>query len=457
MVSAAGMDSGRPHCRVLIDISHTINSGLSTGIQRVVRNLAHYLPDVAADAQIECCLVVYRDGCFQLVDQQPQGWLRDHRTLRLQFCEQLPAWYHRLVDALCERLKLTCLRRWLLPPAGKLGVFYLPTRMLCAGTKPLRWLTRGGREVQFGPGDLLLMPDGYWAVSKIWPAVAAAKRRQAKVAMILYDIICLKHPEFFDADSTENFRSYMHQAVAHADQIIAISKTVEGELRELLDAFSTPLTAPPAITSFVLGADITHREGEVRSELRKLFAQVQQAPYLVVSTLEPRKNHAVVLDAFDQLWAQEPVSLLIVGRRGWMCTELIERLISHPRFNERLFWFHDLSDAELCFCYQHARAVLCPSLAEGFGLPIVEALWYGQPTLASDIAIHREVGGTACRYFSPNAPHQLASLIQRQQLAGEPTQPAAPPVVQDWRSSAQQLLDIICPVSAGESRISGGS
>ena len=82
-----------------------------------------------------------------------------------------------------------------------------------------------------------------------------------------------------------------------------------------------------------------------------------------------------------------------------------------PSTTASLFMFNDLSDAELAYCYQHAKALIFPSHAEGFGLPIVEALQHGLHTLVSDIPIHREAGRDFCTYFDPQSPAALARLV----------------------------------------------
>ena len=154
-------------------------------------------------------------------------------------------------------------------------------------------------------------------------------------------------------------------------------------------------------------------DGEVREAVQRAFRRPNgQPPYLTVGTIEPRKNHVLLLDALDQVWQQYPdTSLCIVGRIGWLCEELVSRIVRHPQYNRSLFMFNDLSDAELEYCYQHARGLIFPSHAEGFGLPVVEALQHGLHVLVSDIPIHREVGREFCTYFDHQSPDALARLV----------------------------------------------
>jgi len=167
--------------------------------------------------------------------------------------------------------------------------------------------------------------------------------------------------------------------------------------------------------SFQLGSVIDNvmRDGEVRDKLRKVFASSDKPKtYLTVGTIEPRKNHKYLMDAFDEIWESCPnPRLCIVGRLGWFYNEFLKRIRSHPMYRKCLFIFNDLSDTELDYCYRHAKALVYPSHTEGFGLPLAEALYKRLPVLASDIPIFREVGKDFCAYFDISDPSNLAEMI----------------------------------------------
>jgi len=166
--------------------------------------------------------------------------------------------------------------------------------------------------------------------------------------------------------------------------------------------------------------------------------------YLAVSTIEPRKNHSFLLDAFERLWLSgQRVRLVIVGRPGWLCEPIRRRILEHRQYQHNLWLWEDLNDAELALAYARARAVVTASVAEGFGLPIVEALRHGKRVLASDIPAHREAGRDRCEYFPLSSTAALVRLIERREAA-EP----APVLLSaravdwpDWRGSAAELLE----------------
>lgn len=141
---------------------------------------------------------------------------------------------------------------------------------------------------------------------------------------------------------------------------------------------------------------------------------------MAVSTIEPRKNHSYLLDAFELLWAQQsPVRLCIIGRVGWKCDDLIKRIEGHPEFGRRLFMFNQLDDAGLEYAYARAKALVSCSHDEGFGLPLVEAMQRGLPVMGSDIPVFHEVGGEYMAYFDLQAPQSLADVVTRFEESGE--------------------------------------
>ncbi|MEM9736206.1 MAG: glycosyltransferase, partial [Pseudomonadota bacterium] len=112
-------------------------------------------------------------------------------------------------------------------------------------------------------------------------------------------------------------------------------------------------------------------------------------------TIEPRKNHALLLDIWARFWEQgrRDIHLHVVGRRGWRNEEVFAALDRAPMRGVTVHEHGDMSDGEVAGLLAGARALLFPSLAEGFGLPLAEALALGTPVIASDLPALREVGG----------------------------------------------------------------
>ena len=120
----------------------------------------------------------------------------------------------------------------------------------------------------------------------------------------------------------------------------------------------------------------------------------------------------------------------------------MEVVHNHPQLGKRLFVYHDLSDAEIDACYRKSQAVVFPSRTEGFGLPIVEALYRGCPVLASDIPIHHEVGGEHCGFFPLENAQQLCHMLidaLDQPVSNRPNKRTKLKQVLNWKEAAKSL------------------
>jgi len=295
-------------------------------------------------------------------------------------------------------------------------------------------------------GDLLLLLDSSW-VYPVWPAIRRAKDNGAKVGLVVHDIFQVTHPQLFTPDLTERFRVWLNQAVDNVDFFIGNSKATRDELIQYIESERPFVKWSGRFESIQLGSVIDNvvSNGKVRDELKKTFESSDNtSTYLTVGTIEPRKNHKYLIDAFDEAWQQCPrCKLCIVGRIGWFSNGLEKRIRSHPRYKKRLFMFNDLSDTELDYCYRHTKALVYPSLAEGFGLPIVEALYKGLSVLASDIPIFREVGKDFCAYFDISRPASLAKMIVDIEKEGKIPEVRKPKeyLLPDWKDSCRELLN----------------
>jgi len=284
---------------------------------------------------------------------------------------------------------------------------------------PVRRRSRQG--VRFEPGDVLLLIDSSWDAGFPWDDVREAQAQGALVGLVVYDLIPMQFPQVVGQPTHVLYGKWWDKARVVADFIIGISNSVLDDI-DAVDRARRPAGAPRATlrsASFKLGAelDCALREGVIREELKTAIAA--KNTYLMVGMISPRKNHALAIDAFERLWSRGvDVRLAIVGNYGWDCADLIDRLRRHPQFGHKLFWFKDVGDSELDYCYRHAAALVTASFAEGFNLPIVEALSKRCPVLASDLPVHREVGGHFAAYFHSGDAPALADLIAEHRRCG---------------------------------------
>jgi glycosyltransferase involved in cell wall biosynthesis len=135
---------------------------------------------------------------------------------------------------------------------------------------------------------------------------------------------------------------------------------------------------------------------------------------LIVSTIEPRKNHLTLLAAWEQLRAERyaHLKLVVVGSLGWDHKSIVRKF--HPWLGRgHLYMLANVPAPELRLLYRHAKATVCPSFGEGFDFSGVEAMRCGGVVCASDIPVHREVYADAARYFAPYSSGEMASVISQ--------------------------------------------
>jgi glycosyltransferase involved in cell wall biosynthesis len=150
---------------------------------------------------------------------------------------------------------------------------------------------------------------------------------------------------------------------------------------------------------------------------RNLFANANPAEaleyLLIVSTIEPRKNHLSLLTAWERLRLEQlpKLKLVVVGALGWHHKSIIQKFRPWLECGE-VYVLEDVLSSELRVLYKHARATVCPSFGEGFDFSGVEAMKSGSPVIASDIPVHREIYGEAAEFFNPYSVDALSFAIQ---------------------------------------------
>jgi glycosyltransferase involved in cell wall biosynthesis len=258
-------------------------------------------------------------------------------------------------------------------------------------------------------------------------------------------VIPLSHPQFCTDRLVAVFQHWLQWAGQISDGFMAISETTRNQVQAyVLRGSAENKPRRQWFDYFHLGSelDLAQKNGMVRQQVKRLF-QNGCPVYLMIGTIEPRKNHAYLLYAFDLLWQKDwGVNLCFVGKVGWKCKALIKRVETHSEYNRHLFMFNDLSDTELEYCYLKSRSLVFPAYVEGFGLPLVEAMQRGLPAMASDIPVFREIGGDFIAYFDPEKPETLAALIRHYEASGE--FPASRKVEDwswlSWEDSSKQFL-----------------
>lgn len=230
----------------------------------------------------------------------------------------------------------------------------------------------------------------------LWQSLEGLRR----VALI-HDTIPLDHPEFTRAGQSEKFRARFEVLMRHADGLLTVSDATRKDVMRWRNKLGLPDHAP--ISPAHIGTDLSTPDAS------RLPAGLDLTrPYfLTLGTIEPRKNHALLLDAWEALARRMPAEklprLLIIGRRGWENHDVFQRLDALPA-NGAVQEFNSLDDGAVAEILSRSHGLMIPSRAEGFGLPLTEAAARGVPVFCAPLPAVQELLGDYARYLSPDDP-----------------------------------------------------
>lgn len=272
--------------------------------------------------------------------------------------------------------------------------------------------------------------------------------RGVGVWFVVYDLLPILMSRFFTSGLADVQRNWL-QIASEFDGLACISNAVADEVREWLTVHGAPRERPLAIEWFHLGSDVeasAPTRGVPADAGATLEALASRPTFLMVGTVEPRKGHEHVLDAFEHLWATNvDVNLVIVGKQGWLVDDLVPRLRTHEEAGRRMFWLESVSDEYLDLIYAASTCLIAASYGEGFGLPLIEAAQHELPIIARDIPVFREIAGDHAFFFSASTAEGLARAIQEwlqlYEAGMHPISDGMPRL--SWKDSACQLKEVI--------------
>ena len=390
---------------LFVDCSYTRLNANNVGITRVVRRLAHHLtaqPHRFGTTSLVC----FGDSGFRTVDPE---------SIDIKCCTSLPTVTPAGALIKLFRLISSSTIRSVVVNSLPQSVQHRLARHFssAAYSHAAHHLPRA----DIHPVDVVFIPDAAWNY-KSWLCAADARSRGAHVVTMIHDLIPLTRPDLVDGVFTEMFRVWLHQMLRCSSAIVCNSKATRDELLSYCDEHDLQ---HPEVDFFHLGSDFqpTDRttspagglDGVVRTDRSLSDGDIY---ILVVGSVEKRKRHDLLLDAFERVWEAYPeVKLVVVGRAGGGADATIRRLKNHPARNTQLLWITDATDDELVGLYCKARSLVFCSSAEGYGLPLVEARQLGCRVIASDIPVFRELADEGVTLFPAHDVNALARAIQR--------------------------------------------
>ena len=258
-----------------------------------------------------------------------------------------------------------------------------------------------------------------------------------------YDIIPQLFPEMTHHNTVRIFEPHLHAHLMHSDLFVCISSQVEQDLKDY--AFSRNAARIPNTVVIHFGSDFCCTDdSDVKCPLPHGLSQF----ILCVGTLEPRKNHGILLDAFDSISSHHPdLALVVVGRVGWGADQIVRRLEEHPLYGKRLIWLQGVDNEVLDQLYKNAYLNVVPSFYEGLGLPVIEGIRRRCVTLSSMSGALPEAGRDFVVYFDPNDSDELARRL-REYLEDSDKYNNHKVFLQrhvptSWDETAQEMLDIL--------------
>lgn len=430
--------------RVFLECTQTFFGGGNSGIQRVTRNLVNQ--SQALDwGHVEVVPVAWAGD----------GFSRVTRPLRIR------SHYIYKVYGLLYQLRRQGSPADEQQPAAGAGK---PLTVLASAQAWLRQLIRPflirfvrtnvGPPVRLRPNDIFILLDSTWGVPPMLDYVCAARQKLGvRVGAMVHDLFPLTHPDMCELNTTRGYRSWFQRALPFCDFAITNSHSTRSILLRHLASQPGLRSAPLPCAPFTLGAtlDTIRPKKKDHGLLDQIWSTPGQA-MLALGTIEPRKNYRSILDAYDVLRARGlDVSLIVIGKKGWMSDDVIARLTHHPDRGSRLIYLPNASDFVVANAFQRSDCLVCASLSEGFGLPLVEGMMHGCHVVASDIEVFREVGGANCQFFSLHDPEDLPNQVEawfRTQYSSDQKPDQAAPRWLDWSQSTREFLDRVLQLAA---------
>ena len=233
-----------------------------------------------------------------------------------------------------------------------------------------------------------------------------------RIFPIVYDILPITKEEYFDENIHKIHKMYFESAIMFGN-IISMSKTTSDDFKKLSEKVGNINFKKTNAYHCLLGG--AGESGLFNKKVDKKVSkdikqQIFKHCHIVVGTLEPRKGHKDIIDAFEEAWKKgSDEKLLIIGKIGWKIDKTLKKIYKSKFYNTKLFFLEFVSDPELNFLYKNSKSLIIGSYGEGLGLPILEANACDLPIICRDIAVFKELAGNQAFYFKNSS--ELANII----------------------------------------------
>jgi glycosyltransferase involved in cell wall biosynthesis len=317
---------------------------------------------------------------------------------------------------------------------GKIGTYFAD-----GGTNTLEEIRRlgaasRGQPIQITTEDIMLVAEVFNNPLRLALFRSMAEQSLARCRFIVYDLLPLTHPEYFDRHGLSSIYEYFH-LLRRAPHCGFISEYTRNTYYSRLKRAAAGDGVVLPLGSDALGGR-PNRPGGTRP-----------LSFSVLGTIEPRKNHALILDAFEPLLNEiEGLKLCFIGKMGWVdaaFAKRVEALSSDP--NSGFHFISTPSDGAIRSYIESSRATIYVSAAEGFGLPPVESLWVGTPVIASPtIPSLERLGSRGIHYVQPLDVAQLRRAVVAfldDEYANRKAEETSRLNLPTWRSFTEHVME----------------
>ena len=242
--------------------------------------------------------------------------------------------------------------------------------------------------------------DAFWGPNYMLPR----KVRGVDYFVSVMDMAIFRFKHVGQFVNSIQIKSTLKSTTKKAKRIIAISESTKKDVVELMNVEPEKV----AVTYIAGDSDNKVASGAIRTEIQSL-----KDYFLVIGTIEPRKNIVTIVEGFEKYCDKTKdaeMILVLAGGRGWNCEKLYNR-VHNSVYADRIYMPGFVSDAEKDYMYKHAKAFVYPSLYEGFGMPILEAFRYSIPVITANNSSLPEVGGDAAFYINTFDSDSLAKEL----------------------------------------------
>ena len=229
----------------------------------------------------------------------------------------------------------------------------------------------------------------------------------------IYDLIPILFPHYMYETTITNFKPYIDAIFKYSDFVFFDSYSAMNDFTGIQNKSKQLRQIKKEVIH--LGSDFnTSKKLPLLKSLLKYENLLSKKYILFVGTLEPRKNQELMLYAFDELYKNNTdLNLIFIGKIGWNVEKLINKINKHKLINKNIFHLIDIDDKTLSKFYQNAYIVTYLSHYEGYGLPIIESLKYGNITIISKNSSMPEVGGIYADYIEGNSKEQIILIFEK--------------------------------------------